>query len=280
MPMVGGSLSNSFVRANMAHGSNTNPAVAPSRSASSAVTNLAGPRLIDALETARGDASPFFDVELASYTNEQWQKVVSAGEGDDRITLSKIASPVSALPLSPLQAKTIVHAPLDMVLAVFTRLDRNMEWLDAKKIKTFEIRENNNRDRWEMYHRLRGSFPVSDRDYYVESRLRVFPEQRVVESVAVGVAGRPTSDATRMKRLEVRWLFTALGPNTVEITHQNLSDPGGNIAMIPTSLLDRFTRDLPIDMLSAFRAHVLGASGYDSDRARVRSVWPELFARR
>lgn len=92
----------------------------------------------DEFETSTARPASVFNAEIASYSGDQWKKVKSIGEGDDCITLSRVTEPSSDLPISPVQAKTIVHAPLDKVLAVFMGGERNLEWSDQAKSKSYD----------------------------------------------------------------------------------------------------------------------------------------------
>lgn len=237
---------------------------------------LPGVFATDALESPR-QQDRFFKCELASYTSDQWTEVKTEGEGDDRIILSRVNNPVSDLPVAPVQARTMIHAPFDKVLAVYIAAERNMEWADPSTIKTIDVLQSNRKDRFLIYSRVKGVYPVADRDYYLESRVRVSPEQKLVESVSLDVPG-PSTDAVRMKRLENQWLLRAVGPNTTELTIKSISNPGGSLTFVPSAVINHFAQDVPIELVNAFRKQVLTGTGYEGEQARVRTLWPALFA--
>ena len=102
---------------------------------------------------------------------------------------------------------------------------------------------------------------MADRDVVLRSRIQLIDGERevlVTFTATEHEAKAPQDGVIRMPFLEGHYHLWAQGPSSTRVEYQVDSDPGGRL---PTGLVSRGTRDMPVETLQGLRAQVVRTRG-------------------
>ncbi|MEM7158802.1 MAG: START domain-containing protein [Myxococcota bacterium] len=185
--------------------------------------------------------------------DEGWESVTN----EDGIIVTARASARSELKV--FRGVGVVEAPLIEVLAVITDADRHDEWVHS--CSESGLIEQSTELTGFVYNRTATPWPVADRDVVLRSRIQLIDGERevlVTFTATEHPAKAPEDGVIRMPYLEGHYHLWAQGPSSTRVEYQVDSDPGGRL---PTGLVSRGTRDMPVETLQGLRAQVVRTRG-------------------
>lgn len=149
-----------------------------------------------------------------------------------------------------IKIETTLDASLHAVVAVLKDVPVYEEWIykcqEAYRLKPAE-------DKASLYYcRVDFPWPMSDRDFIAQSRLRQDPETRMVY---IDVKGKPdqkeqTEDVVRIRNLDIHYELTPVSNSTTQMSYRLHSDPGG---AIPTWLVNMVVDNGPVNTVKGMR---------------------------
>jgi hypothetical protein len=102
-----------------------------------------------------------------------------------------------------------------------------------------------------FYQAIRSPFPVSDRDVVYESKIfRDNPESFRIEMKSVLHPKAPKSIGVRINILFTRYHIEKIDDNTMDVTFETLSDPGGTL---PGFMVNWASANYPITLFEGLR---------------------------
>jgi hypothetical protein len=177
--------------------------------------------------------------------------------------------------LKEFRGRGVIDAPLDAVLAVFSDIDRAVEWMDSCAASS--VVENGGDRVKVVYNRTRAAWPVSDRDAVLRNVV-TFDERSgrvAVDFVSVTDARMPpVKGVVRMPSLRGHWYLWPTGDGrATRVEYQVHANPGG---ALPDWIVNYVSRELPRKTINGLRAQLKRRSYPDLSR-HIRA-FPEVQA--
>jgi len=123
-----------------------------------------------------------------------------------------------------------------------------------KNLKTGKLIEQISPSHKIFYQSIHSPFPFSDRDVVYESRiLRDLSKTTRVEMKSVTHPNAPSSIGVRINILFTRYKIDKIDDNTVLVTFETLSDPGG---ALPRFVVNWASASYPITLLDGLRSQL------------------------
>lgn len=186
-------------------------------------------------------------ITITSYAEEQWEKV------KDENGIQVYVRPVAGSPLNEFKGEGVVDFPIQSVDAVIGDFNRATEWMPDCKISS--LVEKRTENHVFVYQEMKAPWPVSNRDYVIESIITKSPDKVLRTIKAVEHEAAPAKKGiVRIKEMEGNWIVTKLDENRTHVLYQVKSNPGGDL---PSWLANSASQDLPFNTIKMLRRQVI-----------------------
>ena len=124
-----------------------------------------------------------------------------------------------------------------------------------RNLKSGKLIEQLNQDHKIFYQAIHSPFPISDRDVVYESKIyRDHPKTIRIEMKSVEHTKAPKTIGVRIKIFFSRYIIETINENTIRVTFETLSTPGGHL---PAFLVNWASENYPISLLGGLRKELL-----------------------
>lgn len=185
-------------------------------------------------------------LSISSFAEEQWEKV------KDKNGILVYIRPVEGSSLNEFKGEGIVEFPIELVDKVLGDFQTATEWMpDCKISKLLEERSENHVF---IYQEVKAPWPVSNRDYVIESTITKSPDKVLRTIKASTHETAPVKKGiVRITDMEGQWVVTKVDENQTHVIYQVKSNPGGEL---PSWLANSAAQDLPYTTIKNLRKQV------------------------
>jgi hypothetical protein len=172
-------------------------------------------------------------VPLALFAGEKWELV---GNKDDIVTYRR---EVAGSPVIAIRGEAVVEAPLLHVASVLMDTARLPQWMDrvaeARRIRATSALH------YVEYERASTPFPLTDRDFVIESWVEIdaAKKQMVLRARSAADASAPVTGLVRGEVLSSTFTLTALDSRRTRVVTEVHTDPKGSIPKWMVNLVQK-----------------------------------------
>jgi hypothetical protein len=172
-------------------------------------------------------------VPLALFAGEKWELV---GNKDDIVTYRR---EVAGSPVIAIRGEAVVEAPLLHVASVLMDTARLPQWMDrvaeARRIRATRALH------YVEYERASTPFPLTDRDFVIESWVEIdaAKKQMVLRARSAADASAPVTGLVRGEVLSSTFTLTALDSRRTRVVTEVHTDPKGSIPKWMVNLVQK-----------------------------------------
>ena len=172
-------------------------------------------------------------VPLALFAGEKWELV---GNKDDIVTYRR---EVAGSPVIAIRGEAVVEAPLLHVASVLMDTARLPQWMDrvaeARRIRATSALH------YVEYERASTPFPLTDRDFVIESWVEIdaAKKQMVLRARSAADASAPVTGLVRGEVLASTFTLTALDSRRTRVVTEVHTDPKGSIPKWMVNLVQK-----------------------------------------
>jgi hypothetical protein len=158
------------------------------------------------------------------------------------------------------KAIATIDAPIGVIFEVMCDVPAGALWMDncieaktVKNIDKFVISNNKFYNKDLLYNAIGVPFPVSNRDFIVETEMKGDLKTGLftIDVRAVSDSGVPMRRGyVRITELTGSWLFQSIDRNHTRVVYQIKQNPGGNL---PSSLVNYTNKNMPYNTISGLR---------------------------
>lgn len=156
------------------------------------------------------------------------QSTESSNIDDDKIHVSVTGKETT---FKEVRVETIIHAPIDSVVAFVTNIDNYKNWMfkcqDSKMLKSYQA------DDYIYYVEIDMPYPTTNRDVVIRSNYiwTVDKKSFHITSKAENDFLAKDDDFVRVEELETEWKIEEISPGKTRVIHLNKINPGGNLPL-------------------------------------------------
>jgi len=149
------------------------------------------------------------------------------------------------------RAVTTLDSRLEVIAIVLKDFANYPNWMpDCLQAK---LLEQTDADNLLLYYLHNSPAPLKNRDVVLNVQTKIDTNSKILYINSVNVNDNrypPQPDAVRMAKMETHWIIEAVDREHTRLSYSLLSDPAG---LIPTSLVNRSIRSLPVKTLLGLR---------------------------
>ena len=147
----------------------------------------------------------------------------------------------------------IIEGTPEKLVGIIHNTKRWKFWIDD--LEEGKLLEKKSDFHFVFLQEIDATWPVKNREIVFESKIsRVGPSQILVEMKSVNHPNAPKNSNVRAQVTYTRYRVDPLGGNRMQITFENLSDPGGKI---PNFMVDWASKSFPVTIIEGLRKEML-----------------------
>jgi hypothetical protein len=136
---------------------------------------------------------------------------------------------VTGCKFNELKAVFDLQGTLGQLRSVLSDVNNYKDWVYSTEFT--KLIENRNDTEIVYYSRIAAPWPVSNRDFYSDTHIRMDPDNLQMHISSRNIENEPLSNhLVRIPFLRAEWAIRALSPNIVHVEYTLAWNPGGSIA--------------------------------------------------
>ncbi len=183
---------------------------------------------------------------FSAVAEEQWEKV----KDDDGIKV--YVRPVIGSSLNEFRGESILDYNYMVINNTISDIPSLSSWMP--ELKTSKLIEKRSEHQAFIYQEMDAPWPVSNRDYVVETVMKEEPDKVTLSIKAVEHDKVPVKeDIVRVTDLEGEWLITKIEDQKSHVSYRIRSNPAGSL---PTWLANSVAKDIPFETIKGLRRQI------------------------
>ncbi len=182
---------------------------------------------------------------FSALADGQWKKV------KDNDGIQVFVRPVEGSPLNEFKGEAILDYNYQVISTAIGDVPALSTWMpECKTSKMIEILSAN---QVILYQEMNVPWPVSNRDYVIESTMTQTPDKIIRSIRAVKHDKVPIKDGVvRITDMDGEWMITKVKDKKTHVSYRIRSNPGGSL---PTWLANSAAKDIPFNTIKGLRQH-------------------------
>ncbi len=182
-------------------------------------------------------------ISVPLYSGESWKLVKSKG------SINVYTKPIPGSKFKEFKGVAYINASMEKINKIIDNISGLTKWMPnciiSKTIK------KNSENHIILYQELKSPWPVSNRDFVVESFIKKTPGKIIRTLKAINYPAVPVKKGKiRITDMKGRWILTKKGDNKTLVVYQVKSNPGGTL---PASIANLASKDLPYKAIQGLR---------------------------